>query len=123
MAHKNFKKIKNLIFFNFKHFLKIRKTHIFRPPFASTDPMYTYNAILKGVEALLWPKFMSPEAISLICKFCRREPTERLGYGCMDDARHDPWFKDFDFVSFRNQTMRPPIKPKVKICLKICKKF
>uniref|UniRef100_A0A914C3A6 cGMP-dependent protein kinase n=1 Tax=Acrobeloides nanus TaxID=290746 RepID=A0A914C3A6_9BILA len=84
------------------------------PPFASTDPMHTYNSILKGVQSLLWPKFMSQEAINLICKFCRREPTQRLGYGCIEDARTDPWFKDFDFEAFRSQKMRPPIKPKVR---------
>jgi len=84
------------------------------PPFASTDPMHTYNSILKGVQALAWPKYMSESAKSLICKFCRNDPTQRLGYGRIEDARRDPWFQGFDFVSFRKHTMRPPIRPKVR---------
>jgi cGMP-dependent protein kinase len=84
------------------------------PPFASTDPMFTYNSILKGVQSLAWPKYFSESAKSLICKFCRREPAQRLGYGRIEDARRDPWFQGFDFVSFRNHTMRPPIKPKLR---------
>ena len=84
------------------------------PPFASTDPMHTYNSILKGVQLLAWPRFMSDNARSLICKFCRRDPSQRLGYGRIEDARQDPWFRGFDFVSFRNHTMRPPIRPKVR---------
>ena len=85
----------------------------FRPPFASTDPMYTYNSILKGIQSLAWPKYFSDNAKSLICKFCRKEPTQRLGYGRIEDARRDSWFQNFDFVAFRNHSMRPPIKPKV----------
>ena len=76
--------------------------------------MYTYNSILKGVQSLAWPKYFSESAKSLICKFCRREPAQRLGYGRIEDARRDPWFQGFDFVSFRNHTMRPPIKPKLR---------
>ncbi|KAI1714535.1 protein kinase domain-containing protein [Ditylenchus destructor] len=84
------------------------------PPFASTDPMHTYNSILKGVQMLSWPRFMTETAKALICKFCRRDPTQRLGYGRIEDARRDPWFNGFDFVAFRNHTMRAPIRPKVR---------
>lgn len=83
------------------------------PPFASTDPMHTYNSILKGVQSLAWPKYMSESAKTLICKFCRNDPTQRLGYGRIEDARRDQWFQGFDFIAFRKRTMRPPIKPKV----------
>ncbi|KAI6212077.1 CGMP-dependent protein kinase [Aphelenchoides besseyi] len=84
------------------------------PPHASTDPMHVYNSILKGMQALAWPKYMSEQAKQLICKFCRKDPTQRLGYGRIDDARHDAWFSGFDFIAFRNHTMRPPIRPKVR---------
>lgn len=56
---------------------------------------------------------MSEQAKTLICKFCRNDPTQRLGFGRIEDARRDPWFQGFDFVSFRKHTMRPPIRPKV----------
>lgn len=61
---------------------------------------------------------MSEQAKTLICKFCRNDPTQRLGYGRIDDARRDPWFQGFDFVAFRKHTMRPPIRPKVRFSLK-----
>lgn len=75
--------------------------------------MHTYNSILRGVKVLAWPRYMSESAKNLICKFCHRNPTQRLGYGRIDDARNDPWFNSFDFESFRNHTMRPPIIPEV----------
>lgn len=78
--------------------------------------MHTYNSILRGVQMLAWPRYMSDLAKNLICKFCRRDPTQRLGYGRIDDARNDPWFNLFDFESFRNHTMLPPILPKVILC-------
>lgn len=62
---------------------------------------------------LAWPRYMSESVKTLIGKFCRRDPAQRLGYGRIEDARRDPWFQGFDFVSFRNHTMRAPIRPKV----------
>uniref|UniRef100_A0A915DWC4 cGMP-dependent protein kinase n=1 Tax=Ditylenchus dipsaci TaxID=166011 RepID=A0A915DWC4_9BILA len=59
-------------------------------------------------------RYMTETAKSLICKFCRRDPTQRLGYGRIEDARRDQWFTTFDFVAFRNHSMRAPIRPKVR---------
>lgn len=75
--------------------------------------MHTYNSILKGVQMLAWPRYISESAKTLICKFCRRDPTQRLGYGRIEDARRDPWFQSFDFIAFRNHNMCAPIRPKV----------
>lgn len=83
------------------------------PPFASTDPMHTYNSILKGVQALAWPRYMSDSSKNLICKLCRNDPNQRLGYGRIDDIRRDVFFTGFDFQSFRSHRMKPPIRPKV----------
>lgn len=88
------------------------------PPFASTDPMHCYNLILKGVQNICYPKYMTEEARSLILRLGRREATQRLGYADMDDVRCDEWFtcgdEEFDWVAFRDRTMRPPIRPKVR---------
>lgn len=40
---------------------------------------------------LAWPRYMGDNARSLICKFCRRDPTQRLGYGRIEEARQDIW--------------------------------
>ncbi|KAK0400089.1 hypothetical protein QR680_003350 [Steinernema hermaphroditum] len=83
------------------------------PPFVNTDPLVTYNAVLKGIDSLSWPGYFSSEATDLICQFCQREPSHRLGYGRIDNARKHSWFRGFDFVAFRDRTMMPPIIPKV----------
>lgn len=51
-----------------------------RPPFTASDPMKTYNIILKGIDMVNFPKHMSRSAIQLIKRLCRDIPAERLGY-------------------------------------------
>lgn len=61
------------------------------PPFSSKDPLKTYNLILKGIDAIEFPKHVSRSAISLIKRLCRDVPTERLGYqrnGIADIRKH-----------------------------------
>jgi len=42
--------------------------------------MKTYNIILKGIEAVEFPRSISRNASSLIKRLCRDNPAERLGY-------------------------------------------
>lgn len=43
--------------------------------------MRTYNIILKGIDAIEFPRNnISRNATALIKKLCRDNPTERLGY-------------------------------------------
>lgn len=58
------------------HFLCLTGT----PPFTGGDPMKTYNIILKGIEAVEFPRSISRNAANLIKKLCRDNPAERLGY-------------------------------------------
>ncbi|XP_064622229.1 cGMP-dependent protein kinase 1-like isoform X6 [Lineus longissimus] len=86
------------------------------PPFSGTDPMKTYNIILKGIDVIEFPKKISRNAHALIKKLCRDNPTERLGYsknGIMDIKKHK-WFQGFDWDGLANTTIVPPITPKVK---------
>lgn len=50
------------------------------PPFTGQDPMRTYNIILKGIDAIEFPRNITRNATALIKKLCRDNPTERLGY-------------------------------------------
>jgi len=50
------------------------------PPFTGTDPMKTYNIILKGIDAIDFPRNITPRAKELIKKLCRDNSAERLGY-------------------------------------------
>jgi cGMP-dependent protein kinase len=86
------------------------------PPFASNDPMKTYNMILKGIDALDFPRHVSKQGCVLIKKLCRETPAERLGcqrHG-MKDVRKARWFDGFDFVALIARTMQAPILPEIK---------
>lgn len=50
------------------------------PPFTGPDPMRTYNIILKGIDAIEFPRNITRNATALIKKLCRDNPAERLGY-------------------------------------------
>lgn len=62
-----------------------------RPPFTASDPMKTYNIILKGIDMVDFPKHITRAAQSLIKRLCRDAPSERLGYqrsGIQDIKKH-----------------------------------
>ncbi|XP_077999014.1 cGMP-dependent protein kinase 1-like isoform X2 [Glandiceps talaboti] len=86
------------------------------PPFSGSDPMKTYNIILKGIDMVEFPKKISKNATNLIKKLCRDNPSERLGYqknGILDIKKHK-WFQGFDWDGLTKQTMGVPIQPKIK---------
>ncbi len=41
------------------------------PPFSGSDPMKTYNIILKGIDAIEFPRRVSKMAALLIKRLCR----------------------------------------------------
>uniref|UniRef100_A0A914XKX9 cGMP-dependent protein kinase n=1 Tax=Plectus sambesii TaxID=2011161 RepID=A0A914XKX9_9BILA len=86
------------------------------PPFVAPDPMRTYNTILKGIDALDFPRHMSKNAIVIIKKLCRELPNERLGCGRggFKDIRRNRWFDCFNFDGLKNRTLQPPILPNIK---------
>lgn len=86
------------------------------PPFTASDPMKTYNIILKGIDMVDFPQHLSRNAISLIKRLCREAPAERLGYqraGIQDIKKHK-WFQGFDWDGLRARVLQPPIIPKIK---------
>ncbi|CAG0884400.1 unnamed protein product [Cyprideis torosa] len=86
------------------------------PPFTGTDPMRTYNIILRGIEAIDFPRNITRNASNLIKKLCRDSPTERLGYqkGGIRDIQKHKWFDGFNWDGLRGRSIKPPIIPVIK---------
>ncbi|CAG9761193.1 unnamed protein product [Ceutorhynchus assimilis] len=87
------------------------------PPFTASDPMKTYNLILKGIDMIDFAKYnVARSAQSLIKKLCRDLPAERLGYqrgGIMDIKKHK-WFQGFDWDGLVARTLQSPIQQPVR---------
>ncbi|KAG1696654.1 cGMP-dependent protein kinase, isozyme 2 forms cD5/T2 [Nymphon striatum] len=86
------------------------------PPFTGPDPMKTYNIILKGIDAIDFPRWISRNAAALIKKLCRDNPAERLGYqkGGIKDVQKHKWFDGFTWDGLRTRSLTPPIIPHVR---------
>ncbi|KAF2361102.1 Cyclic nucleotide-binding domain [Trinorchestia longiramus] len=87
------------------------------PPFNASDPMKTYNIILKGIDMISFPPHVTRTATSLIKRLCRENVTERLGYqrGGIQDIKKHRWFQGFDWDGLNMQCLNPPIVPKVSL--------
>ncbi|CAF1086523.1 unnamed protein product [Rotaria sp. Silwood1] len=86
------------------------------PPFSGTDPMKTYNIILKGIDAVEFPRKLSKMASLLIKRLCRENPVERIGYqkdGIKDIQKHQ-WFEGFSWECLKKGTLIAPYIPKVE---------
>jgi cGMP-dependent protein kinase len=73
------------------------------PPFVGQDPMATYNAILKGIEAVDFPRQIPKTDAVLIKKLCRENAIERYGYqrGGIKGVQKHKWFEGFSRENFR----------------------
>jgi len=86
------------------------------PPFTGTDPMKTYNIILKGIDAIEFPRNITARAKELIKKLCRDNSAERLGYqkGGIRDIQKHKWFDGFNWEGLRQRNLHPPITPSIQ---------
>jgi len=86
------------------------------PPFTGTDPMKTYNIILKGIDAIDFPRNITARAKELIKKLCRDNSAERLGYqkGGIRDIQKHKWFDGFNWEGLRMRSLNPPIIPSIQ---------
>uniref|UniRef100_A0A673ABT9 cGMP-dependent protein kinase n=1 Tax=Sphaeramia orbicularis TaxID=375764 RepID=A0A673ABT9_9TELE len=87
------------------------------PPFSDSDPMKTYNIILRGIDMVEFPKKITKSAANLIKRLCRLDnPSERLGNqknGVKDIQKHK-WFEGFNWEGLRQGTIDSPYTPTVK---------
>ncbi|XP_074032024.1 cGMP-dependent protein kinase 1 isoform X1 [Leptinotarsa decemlineata] len=86
------------------------------PPFTGSDPMKTYNIILKGIDGIDFPRSITRNAQALIKRLCRDNPAERLGYqkGGISDIQKHKWFDGFNWEGLLSRTLTPPILPRVQ---------
>ncbi|KAG7270985.1 hypothetical protein CRUP_014584 [Coryphaenoides rupestris] len=64
------------------------------PPFSGSDPMKTYNIILRGIDMVEFPKKITKSAANLIKRLCR-------------------WFEGFNWEGLRQGTIDSPYTPTV----------
>jgi len=85
------------------------------PPFSASDPMKTYNLILRGIDAIEFPRYITKNARHVIKRLCREGPSERLGYGNngLKDVQKHKWFEGFNWEGLKRRTLTPPFLPKV----------
>ena len=86
------------------------------PPFSSSDPMTTYNIILRGIDALELSPLITKTAHAIIRRLCKDNPNERLGNqkDGLNDIRKHKWFQGFHWNGIANRTLKPPIIPKIR---------
>nr|XP_043868592.1 cGMP-dependent protein kinase 1-like [Solea senegalensis] len=80
------------------------------PPFCGSDPMKTYNIILRGIDMVEFPKKITKSAANLIKRLCRDNPSERLGNqknGVKDIQKHK-WFEGFNWDGLRQGSIDSP---------------
>lgn len=79
-----------------------------------TDPLTTYNSILKGIDSVHFTKGVSKGAISLIRRLCRQVPGERLGARGFREITSHRWWQGFDWEGIYQRRMKPPIVPNLQ---------
>ena len=86
-----------------------------RTPFTSDDKQNTYAAILKGIDEVGFPSYVSVKAAKFIRDLCMFEPHTRKGCDVYPTAfgviRSLPWLKSFKWDLLRRRTLGAPFKP------------
>lgn len=85
-------------------------------PFVGSDPMSTYNCILKGIDAIDFPRKIPKVCSALIKRLCRENAVDRLGYqrGGIRDIQKHKWFEGFSWENLRNGSLEAPYIPRLK---------
>lgn len=84
-----------------------------QPPFEADNEDDLFEAILR--DDVLYPVWLSREAVSILKGFMTKNPARRLG--CVDgeeSIRKHPFFKEMDWDALEQRKVRPPFKPRVR---------
>nr|QNS30455.1 protein kinase C epsilon [Locusta migratoria] len=87
-----------------------------QPPFEADNEDDLFESILH--DDVLYPVWLSKEAVSILKGFMTKNPAKRLGcvvaQGTEAAIRVHPFFRDMDWEALEARRVKPPFKPKIK---------
>ncbi|XP_066568902.1 serine/threonine-protein kinase N2 [Amia ocellicauda] len=83
-------------------------------PFPGDDEEEVFDSIVN--DEVRYPRFLSPESISIIQKLLRKNPERRLGAGEQDaeEVKKQKFFQDVDWEALLAKKVKPPFMPSIK---------
>ncbi|XP_044728006.1 protein kinase C isoform X2 [Chrysoperla carnea] len=87
-----------------------------QPPFEADNEDDLFESILH--DDVLYPVWLSKEAVSILKGFMTKNPSKRLGcivnHGGEAAILAHSFFKDIDWAALETRRVKPPFKPKIK---------
>ncbi|XP_062852045.1 protein kinase C epsilon type [Trichomycterus rosablanca] len=87
-----------------------------QPPFEADNEDDLFESILH--DDVLYPVWLSKEAVSILRAFMTKSPSKRLGcvasQGLEEAIKVHQFFKEIDWVLLEQRKIKPPFKPRIK---------
>ncbi|XP_056325745.1 protein kinase C epsilon type isoform X4 [Danio aesculapii] len=87
-----------------------------QPPFEADNEDDLFESILH--DDVLYPVWLSKEAVSILKAFMTKNPSKRLGcvvtQGLEEAIKVHPFFREIDWVQLEQRRIKPPFKPRIK---------
>ncbi|KAI5108245.1 protein kinase C epsilon type isoform X1 [Silurus meridionalis] len=87
-----------------------------QPPFEADNEDDLFESILH--DDVLYPVWLSKEAVSILKAFMTKSPNKRLGcvvsQGLEEAIKVHPFFKEIDWAMLEQRKIKPPFKPRIK---------
>uniref|UniRef100_A0A3P8U598 Protein kinase C n=1 Tax=Amphiprion percula TaxID=161767 RepID=A0A3P8U598_AMPPE len=87
-----------------------------QPPFEADNEDDLFESILH--DDVLYPVWLSKEAVSILRAFMTKNPAKRLGcvvsQGCEEAIKTHSFFREIDWILLEQRKVKPPFKPRIK---------
>uniref|UniRef100_A0A3P9MCV9 Protein kinase C n=1 Tax=Oryzias latipes TaxID=8090 RepID=A0A3P9MCV9_ORYLA len=87
-----------------------------QPPFEADNEDDLFESILH--DDVLYPVWLSKEAVSILRAFMTKSPSKRLGcvaaQGLEEAIKVHPFFREIDWTLLEERKVKPPFKPRIK---------
>lgn len=87
-----------------------------QPPFEADNEDDLFESILH--DDVLYPVWLSKEAVSILKAFMTKNPNKRLGciaaQGLEEAIKQHAFFKEIDWILLEEKKIKPPFKPRIK---------